>query len=139
MVRVKYNEDNKATLQIMLDKDNHGIKIAECEIISTALSTILDVNDPISNEYHLEISSPGINRPLTRRKDFNFWNGCEIKVKITETVDQRKNFKGILKGTKGNEILLEIKEGTIGLSFDWIEEAHLSISMNELLRNSKSA
>ena len=118
LVRIKYIDKDKPTLQIMVDKNNEGVEIAECAAISTNISAILDVNDPISNEYDLEVSSPGINRPLTRIKDFNTWEGYNIKIKTNELIDNRKNFKGVLKGVKNNEILIQIIEGTIGLSFD---------------------
>ena len=137
LVRIKYFDKEKAALQIMLDKDNKGIEIAECVTISTTVSAILDVNNPIDNEYNLEISSPGINRPLTRKKDFNIWKGYDVKIKTSEIIDCRKNFKGILRGIKKDEILLEIIEGTIGLNFEWVEEAHLSVSFDKILRNSK--
>ena len=137
LVRIRYFDIEKATLQIMLDKNNKGIEIDDCATVSTTLSAILDVNDPIDNEYNLEISSPGINRPLTRKKDFSVWEGHNIKVKTSEIIDHRKNFKGILRGVKKNEILLEITEGTIGLNFDWVEEAHLSVSLDEVLKTSK--
>ena len=137
LVRIRYLDNDKATLQIMLDKDNKGIEIAECATISTTISAILDVNDPIANEYNLEVSSPGINRPLTRRKDFKVWKGYGVKIKTSETIDHRKNFKGILRGVKNDEVLVEITEGTIGLEFDWVEEAYLSVSFDEILKNSK--
>ena len=137
LVRIRFFDKEKATLQIMLDKNNKGIEIAECATISTNISAILDVNDPIDNEYNLEISSPGINRPLTRRKDFNVWEGYGVRIKTSEIIDHRKNFKGILRGVKNNEVLLEVTEGTIGLEFDWVEEAYLSVSFDEVLKNSK--
>ena len=136
LIRVKYNESEKATLQIMLDKNNTGIQIDECANLSTTISTILDVNDPIEIDYNLEISSPGINRPLTREKDFEIWKGHSTVIKTTEMIDQRKNFKGILRGIKNKEILLEMVEGTVGLSFDWIDEARLLIPYNDLFKNS---
>jgi ribosome maturation factor RimP len=95
------------------------------------------VSDPIKNEYNLEVSSPGINRPLTRRKDFDTWEGYDVKIKTNELIEQRKNFKGILRGISKNEILLEVIEGTIGLNFDWIDEASLSISIEKILKESK--
>lgn len=137
IVRIKYIDKKKPILQIMLDKDNKGIEIADCAVISTNVSAILDVNDPINNEYDLEISSPGINRPLTRRKDFNIWEGYDVKVKTLEIIDQRRNFRGVLRGVKNDEVLIEMVEGTVGLSFDWIDEAHISISVDKLLKNSK--
>ena len=136
LIRIKYYDTDKATLQIMLDKDNQGIKITECATISTTISAILDVNDPINNEYNLEISSPGVNRPLTRKKDFNIWKGYDAKIKTSELIDQRKNFKGTLRGIRDDEILLEISEGIIGLNFAWIETAQLTIPMETLLKHS---
>ena len=137
IVRVKYIDDKRPTLQIMLDKGDNGIEIAECAKLSTTISTLLDVNDPIKNEYDLEVSSPGINRPLTRKKDFDTWEGYDVKIKTNELIEQRKNFKGVLRGIRNNEILLEVIEGTIGLSFDWIDEANLSISVEKILKDSK--
>ena len=135
IVRVKYDDKDKATLQIMLDKNNNGIQIAECARLSTTISTILDVDDPIDRDYNLEISSPGINRPLTRKKDFEIWKGHITTIKTLEKIDQRNNFKGILIGVSKNEILLELVEGTIGLDFDWIEEARLSVALDNLFKD----
>ena len=138
IIRIKYIDKEIPILQIMLDKKNKGIEIEECAVASTSISALLDVNDPIDNEYNLEVSSPGINRPLTRKKDFVNWEGCQIKIKTTEIIDQRKNFKGVLRGVKNDEMLLEIEEGTIGLNFDWIEDAQLSVSIETLLKEKKS-
>ena len=135
LIRVKYDDKDKATLQIMLDKSDNGIQIAECARLSTTISTILDVDDPIDRDYNLEISSPGINRPLTRKKDFEIWKGHITTIKTIEKIDQRNNFKGILRGVSKNEILLELMEGTIGLDFEWIEEARLSIALDSLFKN----
>ena len=137
IIRVKYIDDKQPTLQIMLDKGDNGIEIAECAKISTIISALLDVDDPIKNEYNLEVSSPGINRPLTRKKDFKTWEGYDIKIKTNELIEQRKNFKGVLRGFREGEILLEMVEGTIGLNFDWITEAYLSISVEKILKDSK--
>lgn len=135
LVRIKFSDKEKPRLQIMLDKDSNGVAIADCAQISTNLSAILDINDPINKEYELEISSPGINRPLTRKKDFDIWKGYTVKIKTTETIDNRKNFKGVLRGVENGEVLLEIDEGTIGLSFDWIEEVFLSIPIKQLFKD----
>ena len=137
IIRVKYIDDKQPTLQIMLDKGDNGIEIAECAKISTIISALLDVDDPIKNEYNLEVSSPGINRPLTRKKDFKTWEGYDIKIKTNELIEQRKNFKGVLRGFREGEVLLEMVEGTIGLNFDWITEAYLSISVEKILKDSK--
>ncbi len=85
---------------------------------------MLDVEDPIEENYILEVSSPGIDRPLTRLKDFDMWEGYEARIETTELIDGRRRFKGILRGTEGDEVLIEIEEGeetlTIGLKFDWL-------------------
>lgn len=138
LIRVKYDDKAKATLQIMLDRRNNGLQIDECARLSTTISTILDVDDPIDRDYNLEISSPGINRPLTRKKDFEIWKGHIAKIKTVEKIDQRNNFKGVLRGVIKNEILLELVEGTIGLDFDWIEEAHLSVALDGLFKDSSA-
>lgn len=137
IVRVKYIDKEKPILQIMLDRDSIGVEIAECAKVSTIISALLDVEDPIKNEYDLEVSSPGINRPLTRKKDFTTWEGYDVRIKTTEIIDQRKNFKGVLRGILKNEVLLEMTEGTIGLSCDWLDEAFLSISVEKILKDSK--
>ena len=137
IIRIQYSQKETATLQIMLDKDNSGIGIAEIAKMSTNISTLLDIDDPIENEYNLEISSPGINRPLTRKKDFDIWEGHSVKITTNELIDQRKNFSGVLRGVQDNEIILELSELTIGLNFDWIDEANLYVSFDEILKNAK--
>ena len=81
LVRVRYFEKDKHSLQIMVDRNGTGIEIDDCAKISTTVSAILDVEDPIKFAYNLEISSPGINRPLTRKKDFEMWIGYNTKIK----------------------------------------------------------
>lgn len=142
LVRIRLMAGKKATLQIMADKPEGGIEVDECAAISIEVSTILDVEDPIESEYALEVSSPGIDRPLTRLKDFDQWQGYEAKIETTEMIDGRKRFKGVLRGVEGNEVLIEIPEGTIGLAFDWLVEAKLILTddlIAETLRSRKDA
>ena len=89
---------------------------------------MLDVEDPIDGEYSLEVSSPGIDRPLTRMKDFETWEGYDVKLQTAELISGRKNFKGTLRGVEDGEVLIEISEGTIGLPFDWLTEAKLVLT-----------
>lgn len=142
LVRLRLMSGKSTTLQIMAEKPEGGIEVEDCAQISTALSAVLDVDDPIEGEYALEVSSPGIDRPLTRLKDFAFWEGREARVETSELIDGRKRFKGILRGVEGNEILIEISEGTIGLDFDWLTDAKLILTdelIAEMLKARKAA
>ena len=134
LVRVRLMGGNSATLQIMAEKPEGGIEVDDCAAISTAVSATLDVEDPIEDAYTLEVSSPGIDRPLTRLKDFDVWESYEAKLETAEMIDGRKRFKGALAGTEGDEVLIEIEEGTIGLNFEWLAEAKLVLT-DELIRD----
>jgi ribosome maturation factor RimP len=146
LVRIRLQSGKTATLQIMADRPDGGINVDDCADISTAVSAVLDVEDPIEDNYHLEVSSPGIDRPLTRMKDFDLWEGYEARIETSEQIDGRKRFKGVLAGTEGDEVLLNIEEGgevqTIGLNFDWLSDAKLVLTdelIAEMLRQKKEA
>lgn len=126
------------TLQIMADRPEGGIEVDDCAEISTSVSALLDVEDPISEPYTLEVSSPGIDRPLTRLKDFDIWAGHEARIETLEPIDGRKRFKGPLAGTEGNDVLIEIEEGTIGLQFDWLADAKLILTDELIARMLKA-
>lgn len=141
LVRIRLMGGNTKTLQIMADRPEGGIDVEDCGKISVAVSAVLDVEDPIEEAYHLEVSSPGIDRPLTRLKDFEAWKGYEARIETSELIDGRKRFKGILAGTEGDEVLIEIEEGTIGLQFDWLADAKLILTdelIAEMLRQKKA-
>ncbi|MGB0498062.1 MAG: ribosome maturation factor RimP [Rubricella sp.] len=135
VVRVRYQGGKKPTLQLMADRPEGGIEVDDCARISVAVSAILDVEDPIAGEYVLEVSSPGIDRPLTRLKDFEMWEGWEARLETEELIEGRKRFKGVLQGVENGEILIEIPEGTIGLQFDWLVDAKLVLT-DELIAKS---
>lgn len=144
LVRVRLMGGQTRTLQIMADRPDGGIEVDECGAISTAISALLDVEDPIEDNYVLEVSSPGIDRPLTRLKDFEMWKGWEARVETTELIDGRRRFKGMLAGVEGDDVLIEIEEGretlTIGLQFDWLSDAKLILTddlIAEMLRQKK--
>lgn len=142
LVRLRLMSGKSATLQIMADKPEGGIEVDDCAKISTAISAVLDVEDPIEEEYTLEVSSPGIDRPLTRLKDFDMWADYEAKLETSELIDGRRRFKGQLRGTDGDEVLIEIPEGTIGLKFDWLTDAKLMLTdelIAEMLKARKDA
>ena len=147
LVRVRLMGGLKKTLQIMADCPEGGIDVDDCAKISTAVSAALDVEDPISEAYTLEVSSPGIDRPLTRLKDFDVWVGYEARIETEAQIDGRKRFKGLLAGTEGDEVLITLSEGpdgelTIGLKFDWLADAKLVLTdelIAEMLRQRKDA
>ena len=142
LVRVRLMGGKYNTLQIMVERPEGGIEVDECGQISTAVSATLDVEDPISDAYTLEVSSPGVDRPLTRLKDFEAFEGFEARIETTELIDGRKRFKGILAGVEGTEVLINIEEGTIGLEFDWLADAKLILTeelITEMLRQRKAA
>jgi len=134
IVRVRLMSGKESILQIMAQTPDGTIEVDDCGEISTAVSALLDVEDPILDAYTLEVSSPGIDRPLTRMKDFEQWIGFEAKIETDELIDGRRRFKGELAGTEGDEVLITIEEGTIGLKFDWLSDAKLVLT-DELIRD----
>jgi ribosome maturation factor RimP len=122
----------------MAERPTGGIEVDDCARISTAVSATLDVEDPLEEAYTLEVSSPGIDRPLTRLKDFETWEGYEAKIETSEMIDGRRRFKGVLQGVEDGEILIELDEQggpvTIGLRFDWLSDAKLVLT-DELIRD----
>ena len=142
LVRVRLMSGKTTTLQIMADKPDGGIEVDDCAEISQAVGAVLDVEDPILDEYTLEVSSPGIDRPLTRLKDFEMFEGYEAKIETAEMIDGRRRFKGELAGVENDEVLINVTEGTIGLKFDWLSEAKLVLTddlIKEMLRQRKAA
>ncbi|SLN70615.1 Ribosome maturation factor RimP [Roseovarius gaetbuli] len=142
LVRVRLMSGKTHTLQIMAERPEGGIEVDDCGKISTAVSAVLDVEDPITDPYTLEVSSPGIDRPLTRLKDFETFEGYEAKIETSELIEGRKRFKGVLAGVENNEVLINVEEGTIGLEFDWLADAKLVLTdelIKEMLRQRKAA
>ena len=140
LVRLRLMAGKKATLQIMAERPDGTMEVEDCAELSRQISAVMDVEDPIEREYTLEVSSPGIDRPLTRLADFDRWEGYEARLETEELIEGRKRFKGILAGTEGTEVLIEIDEGTIGLEFDWLSDAKLILTdelITESLRRSK--
>jgi ribosome maturation factor RimP len=134
LVRVRLMGGKTNTLQIMAEKADGGIEVDDCADISNAVSALLDVEDPLTDAYALEVSSPGIDRPLTRLKDFEEFEGYEAKIETSEMIDGRKRFKGVLAGTEGDDVLINIEEGTVGLQFDWLADAKLVLT-DELIKD----
>lgn len=142
LVRIRLMGGKTRILQIMADKPDGGIDVDDCGEISTAVSLVLDVEDPVEDNYVLEVSSPGIDRPLTRLKDFDVWAGWEARIETTELIDGRRRFKGTLAGIEDDEILVNVEEGTIGLKFEWLSDAKLLLTdelIAEMLRQKKAS
>ena len=147
LVRIRLMSSTKSkTLQIMAERPTGGIEVDECAQISTAVSAVLDVEDPIEDEFTLEVSSPGIDRPLTRLKDFETFEGYEARIETDEMFDGRRRFKGELAGVEEDDVLINIIEHgetvTIGLKFDWLSDAKLILTddlIAEMLRQRKAS
>ncbi len=141
IVRVRYGLHDGHTLQIMAERPDGTMTVSGCEELSKLLSALLDVEDPIPGEYNLEVSSPGIDRPLTRPKDFARWAGFEAKLELAEAIEGRKRFRGLLHGFEDGEVLIEHEvEGfaepqVIGLPFRLVGEAKLTMS-DDLIKES---
>ena len=128
LVRVMITGGRRPTLQIMADRaDGSAITVDDCAEISRTVSAVLDVEDPIAGEYTLEVSSPGIDRPLTRLRDFERFAGFDARIDLAEPMEGRKRFSGPLKGVApGERVLIEVEpEGLVELPFDRIARAKL--------------
>jgi len=104
LVRVQVSGQNGTTLQIMVERPDGMIAVGECETISRALSPLLDIEEPLPGNYHLEVSSPGIDRPLVRLSDFEVWAGHMAKLETLQMVNGRKRFKGTILSTDKNKV-----------------------------------
>jgi ribosome maturation factor RimP len=118
------------TLQVMAERpDTRQLAITDCERISRHLSHMLDLADPIAGSYRLEVSSPGIDRPLTRLKDYKDWSGHEARIKLREPHEGRKQFACTIQGIERDEVLILTREGEAhALSFSDIASAKLVLT-----------
>jgi len=133
LVRVIMQGKERQTLQIMAERrDEAGMTVDDCADISRAVSAILDVEDPISGAYTLEISSPGLDRPLVRPRDFERFAGYEVKVEMKMAIDGQRRFSGRLKGIENEIVSMEVDGATVELPFVDIVKAKLLLT-DELL------
>ncbi|MCY3878902.1 MAG: ribosome maturation factor RimP [Rhodobacteraceae bacterium] len=128
LVRLRIGGGPKKQLQIMTERAGGGMEISDCAEISRAVSAVLDVEDPIADGYTLEISSPGIDRPLTRLADFDDWSGHTARIETSLPIDGRRRFKGRILGVENNVVRLESDEMIIGLEFASISNAKLVLT-----------
>ncbi len=134
LVRVAFLGAKRATLQIMAERiDNVPMTVDDCTAISRSVSALLDVADPIADAYMLEISSPGIDRPLTRPEDYDRFTGFEARVELGQPFDGRKRFRGRILGRAGDRVRLADENGEIELPFIDIAKAKLVIT-DDLLK-----
>jgi len=119
LVRIKITPENGCTLQIMAEDANGRFAITDCERLSKDVSPVLDVEDPIDREYHLEVSSPGIDRPLVRARDFATYVGHEAKIELSDLLDGRRRFRGIIKAVDGDSVIVTLPDVPKGTDPDF--------------------
>lgn len=136
IVRVRLLGGKAGTLQVMAERPDGTMSIEDCAALSRAISPVLDIADPIANEYRLEVSSPGIDRPLTRKKDFVRWAGHEAKLELDRPLDGRKRFRGTLRGLEAANVMVELSDthDMVALPFEDIGDAKLVLT-DELLKH----
>ena len=123
-------------LQIMAERpDDHDIAVEECARLSRAVSEVFDAADPIAGEYLLEVSSPGIDRPLTRLSDFDLFEGYEARLETDRMVEGRKRFKGVIAGAEDENIAIDLEgeDETALIPFEWLVDAKLVLT-DELMK-----
>lgn len=140
LVRVRLSGLNGLTLQIMAERPDGTMTVEDCEIVSRTVSPVLDVEDPIDGKYHLEISSPGIDRPMVRKSDFANWQGHIAKLETSLIHEGRKKFRGRIIKVEVESITLEADQATYGaeaqtiIPFDLIADARLILT-DDLIRD----
>ena len=144
LVRVRLSGQNGMTLQVMAERKDGTMTVEDCESLSRALSPVLDVEDPIDRAYHLEISSPGIDRPMVRRSDFGRWSGHLLKCETSVPVAGRKRFRGTICDVDDGGFVLNRDQASYGddpavrIPFEALSEAKLILT-DDLIRDALEA
>ncbi len=132
LVRLKLSGEGGCTLQVMAERPDGTMTVSDCETVSRTLSPIFDVEDILPGEYFLEVSSPGIDRPLVRPGDFERWKNHEAKIELTQLFEGRKRYRGIIKGFKDGAVVVEVTdaqgEANIELPFEILSAARLVLT-----------
>jgi len=148
LVQARILSGQGTIVEIMAERPDGSMTIDDCRTVSLALSPVLDVHDPISGAYRLQISSPGIDRPLVRPSDFDQWSGFEARIELKEMIDGRRRFRGVIEGFDEGEVRIEVDLGKehgvklLGLPIGLIDEAKLVLTdelVRESLRRTKQA
>jgi ribosome maturation factor RimP len=141
LVRVKVSRIAGCTVQIMAERPDGTMVVDDCEAVSRALSPVFDVTDPVDCAYRLEISSPGLDRPLVRRSDFERYAGNQVRIEMAVAVEGRKRFRGLLNGVEGNAARIQREDAAAGeaadvlLPIDEMADARIVLS-KDLISNS---
>jgi len=140
LVRVKLTGGNTKVLQIMAERSDKTMTAKDCASLSRVLSPVLEEADPIDSSYNLEVSSPGIDRPLVRAKDFEDWQGWPAKLELNRLVEGRKRFSGIVAGIDDGKVAFDIEgeDETALFPMEWIVSAKLVLT-DELVAESLKA
>ena len=135
IVRLRLMGGTTRRLQIMAERPDGDMNVEDCTRLSRAISEVLDAADPVSGEYTLEVSSPGIDRPLTRLKDFQTYEGLEARIELDRLAENRKRFRGVLAGVEGQNVGIDLEgeDETAMVPFAWIVEAKLMLT-DELMK-----
>lgn len=123
--------DRQRRLQVMAERPADGdMNVEDCARLSRAISEVLDAADPIAGEYVLEVSSPGVDRPLTRLKDFEVYEGYEARIELDRLAEGRKRFRGKLAGVEGDSIAIDLEgeDDTALIPFAWVSDAKLVLT-----------
>lgn len=128
LVRLSFSGGSRGTLQVMAERPDGSMSVDDCASLSRELSAVLDIEDPIAGEYTLEVSSPGIDRPLTRLEDFETYRGFEAKLVTAAPIDGRKRFRGVLEGLEDGNIILGTEEGPVAIPFAGVAKAKLVLT-----------
>lgn len=144
LVRLRLTGARTKTLQIMAERPDGTMTAEDCARLSRAISVMMDEQDPVSDQYTLEVSSPGIDRPLTRFKDFERWEGFDAKIELTQMVEGQKRFRGVLAGVEDDNVCVDLdgEEETALIPYNIIASAKLMMTdelITESLRRAKSA
>ena len=140
LVRVRITGGQTKTLQVMAERADRTMSAEDCAKLSRALSPALDEHDPIEGNYNLEVSSPGIDRPLVKLKDFDDWRGWPAKLELNRLVEGRKRFKGVVAGVDDGKVAFDIEgeEDTALFPLEWIASAQLVLT-DDLIRETMKA
>jgi len=128
LVRLRLMGGHVKTLQIMAERPDGRMNVEDCATLSRALLDFLEAENPIEGEYELEVSSPGIDRPLTRLMDFSRWSGHEAKIELHAPIDGRKRFRGKLLGLEGTDVVIQTQDVRAQIPFQQIAEAKLVLT-----------
>ena len=144
LIRVRMLNQNGATMQVMAERNDGTMSVQDCEEVSMAISPVLDVEDPVDKEYHLEVSSPGIDRPMVRKSDFVRWQGHLVKCETSILIDNRKRFRGKIVEAGADGFTLERdqvaygEEQKVTIPFTALSDAKLILT-DDLIRDALRA